>query len=67
MSVVESNARRLDIPFVNFVSLFGELPAAEVTGLFVDGYHFSEKGHALVVRELLRYLRDDPRTAVRLQ
>ena len=67
MSVVESNVRRLDLPFVNFVSLFAELPAAEVTGLFVDGYHFSEKGHALVARELLRYLQDDPRTAGRLQ
>ena len=42
MSVVESNAHRLDIPFINFVSLFGELPAAEATRLFVDGYHFSE-------------------------
>ena len=67
MSVVESNARRLDIPFVNFVSLFGELPAAEVTRLFVDGYHFSEEGNALVASELLEHLRDDPRTAARLQ
>jgi lysophospholipase L1-like esterase len=67
MSVVESNARRLDIPFVNFVSIFGELPAADVTGLFADGYHFSEEGNALVARELLEYLRDDPRTAARLQ
>ena len=67
MSVVESDARRLDIPFINFVSLFGELPAAEVTRLFVDGYHFSEEGNALVASELLEHLRDDPRTAVRLQ
>jgi len=67
MSVVESNARSLDIPFVNFVSLFGELPAAEATRLFADGYHFSEDGNALVARELLEHLRDDPRTAARLQ
>ena len=67
MSVVESNARRLDIPFINFVSVFGELPAAEVTSLFVDGYHFSETGNALVAREILEHLRDDPRTAARLQ
>lgn len=67
MSVVQSNARRLDIPFINFVSLFGELPAAEVTGLFADGYHFSEKGNALVARGILEYVRDDPRTAARLK
>ena len=67
MSIVESNAQRLDIPFINFVSVFGDLPASEVTGLFVDGYHFSEKGHALVARELLEFLRSDPRTAARLQ
>ena len=40
---------------------------AEVTRLFVDGYHFSEEGNALVARELLVHLRDDPRTAARLQ
>jgi hypothetical protein len=67
MSVVESNAQRLDIPFIDFVSVFRELPAAEATSLFVDGYHFSEKGNALVARELLEYLRSDPRTAARLQ
>jgi hypothetical protein len=67
MSVVESNAERLDIPFINFVSVFGELPATEAPSLFVDGYHFSEKGNALVARELLEYLRSDPRTAARLQ
>ena len=65
MSVVEANARRLGIPFINFVSVFGELPAAEVTRLFVDGYHFSDEGNALVARELLRHLRDDPGTAGR--
>ena len=59
LSFVRSNARRLDIPFIDFVSLFAELPAADVTRLFVDGYHFSEWGHALVARELLRGLRDD--------
>jgi lysophospholipase L1-like esterase len=67
ISVVESNARRLDIPFVNFVSLFAELPAADVVRLFVDGYHFSEEGHALVARELLEHLRGDTRIAARLQ
>ena len=67
MSVVESDARRLDIPFVNFVSLFGKLPAAEVTRLFVDGYHFSEEGNALVASELLKHLQEDSRTAARLQ
>ena len=67
MSVVESNARRLDVPFINFVELFGELPAADVGRLFVDGYHFSEEGNALVARKLLEYLREDPRTADRLQ
>ncbi len=67
MSVVESDARRLDIPFINFVSVFAELPAADVVRLFVDGYHFSEEGNALVARELLEHLRDDPRTAARLQ
>jgi hypothetical protein len=67
MSVVESNAQRLDISFINFVSVFGELPAAEATSLFVDGYHFSEKGNAMVAREILEHLRDDPRTAARLQ
>ncbi len=67
LSFVESNARRLDVPFVNFVSVLGELPAADVTSLFVDGYHFSESGNALVARELLEHLRDDPRTAARLQ
>jgi hypothetical protein len=66
MSVVESNAQRLDLPFVNFVSRFGQLPAAEAMSLFVDGYHFSEKGHALVARELLEHLREDPRTSGRL-
>ena len=63
MSVVESNARRLDIPFINFVSLFAELPAADVTRLFVDGYHFSEWGNALVARELHKHLQDDAQTA----
>jgi hypothetical protein len=67
MSVVESNARRLDIPFVNFVSIFAELPAADVVRLFVDGYHFSEEGNALVANELLKYLQADPRTAARLR
>jgi hypothetical protein len=67
MSVVESDARRLDIPFINFVSVFAELPAADVVRLFVDGYHFSEEGNAHVARELLEHLRDDPRTAARLQ
>jgi hypothetical protein len=67
MPVVESNARRLDIPFINFVSLLGELPAAEVNRLFVDGYHFSKEGNALVAREILEHLRDDPRFAARLQ
>jgi hypothetical protein len=67
LSFVESTARELDIPLINFVSVFSELPAAEVTRLFVDGYHFSESGNALVARELLKRLRDDPRAAARLQ
>ncbi|NNE19136.1 MAG: hypothetical protein HKN10_11735 [Myxococcales bacterium] len=67
LSFVESNARRLDIPFINFVSVFAELPAAEVTSLFVDGYHLSKEGNALVARELLERLRDDSRTASQLQ
>jgi hypothetical protein len=67
LSFMESNARRLDIPFINFVSVFAELPAADVTSLFVDGYHFSDSGNALVARELLEHLRDDPRTAARLE
>ena len=62
MSVVESNARRLDIPFVDFVSVFAELPAAEVGRLFVDGYHFSEEGNALVARKLLERLLPPDRT-----
>lgn len=67
MSVVKSNAERLDIPLVDFVSVFGDLPAADATSLFVDGYHLSEKGNALVARELLEFLRSDPRTAAKLQ
>jgi lysophospholipase L1-like esterase len=67
LSFVEATARTLDIPFINFVSVFAELPAADVGRLFVDGYHFSEEGNALVARELLEHLRDDPRTAARLQ
>ncbi|NNE18547.1 MAG: hypothetical protein HKN10_08735, partial [Myxococcales bacterium] len=66
MSAVESNAGRLDTPFINFVSLFGELPAADVARLYVDGYHFSEEGHVLVARKILEHLRDDPRTSGRL-
>jgi len=67
VSFIESNARRLDVPFINFVSKFAELPAAEATGLFVDGYHLSEAGNALVARELLEQLREDPRTSTRVQ
>ena len=66
-SSVESTARKLDLPFIDFVSAFGQLPAAEVTSLFVDGYHFSDKGNALVARRLLECLREDPRTVDRLQ
>lgn len=67
MSVVQSTASRLDIPFINFVELFSDLPPAEAGGLFVDGYHFSEAGNAMVAKELLEQLRADPRVAKHLQ
>jgi hypothetical protein len=67
VSFVESDARRLDIPFINFASQLAELPVADAAGLFVDGYHLSEAGNALVARKLLEQLQNDPRTNARLQ
>jgi hypothetical protein len=63
---VEAQADALDLPFFSLVDELTDLPAHEVSGLFLDGYHLTEAGHALVARTLLEGLRADPRTAPRL-
>jgi lysophospholipase L1-like esterase len=58
----EAQADALDLPLFDLVEEFADLPAHEVGQLFLDGYHLTEAGHALVARRLLEGLRADPRS-----
>jgi lysophospholipase L1-like esterase len=62
LAFAEAQATAQDVPFFNFVEEFAKLPAREANELFLDGYHLTETGHALVARRLLEGLRADPRS-----
>jgi lysophospholipase L1-like esterase len=62
LAFAEAQADALDLPFFDLVDEFADLPAYEVSDLFLDGYHLTEAGHALVARRLLEGLRADPRS-----
>jgi lysophospholipase L1-like esterase len=62
LAFAEAQADALDLPFFDLVDELADLPAQEVSKLFLDGYHFTEAGHALVARRLLEGLRADPRS-----
>lgn len=58
----KAQAKALDVPFFDLVEEFADLPAHEASELFLDGYHLSKAGNALVAVRLLEGLRADPRS-----
>jgi lysophospholipase L1-like esterase len=62
LAFAEAQAEALDLPFFDLAGELADLPAHEVGKLFLDGYHLTEAGHALVARRLLEGLRADPRS-----
>ncbi|MCP5057502.1 MAG: hypothetical protein GY937_12375 [bacterium] len=59
---VKAQAKALDVPFLDLVEEFGDLPAHEASELFLDGYHLSNAGNARVAARLLEELRADSRS-----
>jgi hypothetical protein len=53
LAFAEAQAEALDLPFFDLAGELANLPAHEVSKLFLDGYHLTEAGHALVARRLL--------------
>ncbi|MBW2240969.1 MAG: SGNH/GDSL hydrolase family protein [Deltaproteobacteria bacterium] len=58
----KAQAKALDVPFLDLFEELRDLPAHEASELFLDGYHLSNAGNALVAARLLEELRADSRS-----